>query len=255
MFGLLKKKKPPAQHTGSKKTNPEFIRIDDHDINIRVTTHPRARRFILKQDLKSGGFVLTRPKRSSFRSAEKFAHDHINWMLKHHQQKTLFKKFEDGDVFYFYDTPLKIVNDPTRLRGVPQVQDSAILYVPGHTENLHRKICDFLKADFRDKISAMAHEKAARIRKKIKRIRIADQKTRWGSCSSNGTLSFSCRLVFAPDFVVDYIAAHEVAHMIHMDHSDDFWELCDNLCDHDRMNAAKHWLKTRDDIFMTYALN
>lgn len=254
MFGLLKKTKAPAVKK-SKPVDPEFIEIDGYDFRIRVTTNKRARRYILKQDLKNGGFILTRPPRSTFKAAERFAHDHIPWMIKHHTTGRSLKKFEDGDRFYFYDTPLTIENNPHRLRGLPQITDTNGLLVPGHPDNMHRKICDFLKADFRENVSRLAHRKAAIIDKTIRRIRIADQKTRWGSCSTTGTLSFSCRLVFAPQYVVDYVVAHEVAHMIHMDHSSDFWDLCDELCDHDQMHQAKHWLKTNDQIFMKYHLS
>lgn len=253
MFGLLKKQKNTAPKT-LKSPDPTFIYIKDHDITVRVTTHQRARRFILKQDLKNGGFVLTRPPRSSFRSAEKFVADHTSWLLKHNTHSAADMRFSDGGHFHFYGQKMAIRNIPEKLRGVPFAEDG-VFYVPGHPDNMHRKICDFLRDDFRKTISRLAHEKAGRIRTKIRRIRIGDQKTRWGSCSSTGTLSFSCRLVFAPDYVVDYIAAHEVAHMIHMDHSPKFWALCQELYDHGDIFDAKQWLKKNHDLLTTYQMS
>lgn len=233
---------------------PDSIYIPDLDINVRVRQNPRAKRYILRQDRKGGGFVVTCPKYARLATAEKFLFDHTGWMQKHMYAAPDLKKFEDGDRFHLYGTKIKIQNNPDKLRGIPHITDDDTFVVNGMPEHVHRKVCDFLKKDFRNRIADLAHDKAARIGKKIERIRIADQSTRWGSCSTSGTLSFSCRLVFAPMYVLDYIAAHEVAHMRHMDHSADFWELCESLCDGDHMVQAKHWLKTRDDIYMRFLM-
>ena len=234
---------------------PETIYIEALDTDVRLRTHPQAKRYVLRQDVRQGGFVLTCPPRSSMRYAEKFLNDHIEWMKRHWVEADPLVPFTDGCEFSFFGNMLLIENDPTRLRGLPHVTADGRLVVPGMAENLHRKVCDFLRSEFRDRISAMAHEKSGQIRKKIQRIRIADQSTRWGSCSTTGTLSFSFRLAFAPMWVLDYIAAHEVAHMRHMDHSPKFWSLCDELCDGAHMTRAKQWLKTRDDLFMRYRLS
>jgi hypothetical protein len=72
-------------------------------------------------------------------------------------------------------------------------------------------------------------------------ITIRDQKTRWGSCSSRGTLSFNYRLIFAPDKVLDYVVVHELCHLTHMDHSKNFWNMVESIMPDYR--TCKQWLK------------
>ena len=84
------------------------------------------------------------------------------------------------------------------------------------------------------------------------RIAVRDTRSRWGSCSSKGTLSFSWRLVLAPPFVLDYLVAHEVAHLAHMNHSAAFWALARRLAP--RMPEAELWLKVHGPVLHRYAL-
>jgi predicted metal-dependent hydrolase len=76
----------------------------------------------------------------------------------------------------------------------------------------------------------------------FKRISIRDQKSRWGSCSASGDLSYNWRLIMAPGHILDYVAAHEVAHRQHMNHGPKFWRLVLKHCPH--ASTAKHWFKS-----------
>ncbi len=73
------------------------------------------------------------------------------------------------------------------------------------------------------------------------KITIRDQKTRWGSCSSNGTLSFSFRLMLAPPRVLDYVIVHELCHLTHMNHSKEFWNMVENILPD--YKEHRKWLK------------
>lgn len=248
MFSRLKKsnlKKPDL---------PTSLMLEDHGIEVRLRRNARARRLILRQDIQRGGFTLTLPKRTSLAMAERFIHAQTDWLLKHRDALSVPQKFKAGDRFLLGGQMVEIEHDPGRLRGLVRLEDSRLI-VPGDPAHLHRRVRDYLKEHIRADLTPRLHDKAARIDRQIKRIRIADQKTRWGSCSSTGTLSFSCRLVFAPAFVIDYLAAHEVAHMRHMDHSPAFWTLCRELCDTDQMTAAKAWLKQNQNMLMYYAMD
>lgn len=77
------------------------------------------------------------------------------------------------------------------------------------------------------------------------RIAIRDQKTRWGSCSSKGTLSFNWRLMLAPPAVLDYVVVHELCHLTHMDHSPAFWQAVETVCPDYR--ELRKWLKEHGD--------
>ena len=108
-------------------------------------------------------------------------------------------------------------------------------------ERLPRALQRFVVQHADKLISELSREKAARIGKRITKITMRDTSTRWGSCASDGSLSFSWRLIMAPFDAIDYVVAHEVAHLQHFDHSPDFWALCRDLSENYTM--GKHWLK------------
>jgi hypothetical protein len=101
--------------------------------------------------------------------------------------------------------------------------------VRGDAVHLPRRVRDHLAMLARDELARRARPLAARIGHDIARIAVRDTKSRWGSCSSKGNLSFSWRLIFAPGEVVDYVVAHEVAHLAEMNHGPRFWRLVDTL--------------------------
>ena len=86
----------------------------------------------------------------------------------------------------------------------------------------------------------------------FKRVSVRDQSSRWGSCSSTGVLSFSWRLILAPPFVLDYLAAHEVAHLVEMNHSARFWRVVAKVCSH--VERAKSWLDTHGNDLHRYGI-
>jgi hypothetical protein len=111
--------------------------------------------------------------------------------------------------------PVAIANGEIRVRGDPM--------------HLPRRVRDHLATVAREELARRARPLAARIGRKIARVSVRDTKSRWGSCSSSGNLSFSWRLIFAPEGVVDYVVAHEVAHLAEMNHGPRFWRLVENL--------------------------
>lgn len=100
---------------------------------------------------------------------------------------------------------------------------------------------NLLRAEARRRLAALAWAHAAKAGLKPRRIIIKDTRTRWGSCAADGTLAFSWRLVMAPVFVQDYVTAHEVAHLRHLNHGADFWALVEELCPGWR--RASDWLR------------
>ena len=107
--------------------------------------------------------------------------------------------------------------------------------------HLSRRLADFLKREAKRDIEALVDKHTAAIGKRAKAIRFRDTVSRWGSCTSDGTLSFSWRIMMAPPAVINYLVAHEVAHLKEMNHGPKFWKLCEELCpDTERCRA---WLK------------
>jgi predicted metal-dependent hydrolase len=113
--------------------------------------------------------------------------------------------------------------------------------VPGQPEHVARRVTDFLKREARRDLEAAVERHLVTAKAAARRISIKDTKSRWGSCSANGTLSFSWRLILAPPFVLDYLAAHEVAHLRELNHSHRFWRLTHHLCR--RTDEAEAWMK------------
>jgi predicted metal-dependent hydrolase len=115
-----------------------------------------------------------------------------------------------------------------------------LLCVTGDAPHVARRVTDFLKREAKRDGEAAARRYAAQLDVRIKRVMIRDQTSRWGSCSTTGSLSFSWRLILAPPYVFDYLAAHEVAHLVEMNHSPRFWRLVERL--YPGLHRAKTWL-------------
>jgi predicted metal-dependent hydrolase len=131
-----------------------------------------------------------------------------------------------------------IIIDPKH-RGTAVIANSQIR-VSGQPEFLARRVRDALQSLACERFRVSAAVKANLIAAVLRRVRVKDTTSRWGSCTADGTLMFSWRLVMAPDFVQDYVIAHEVAHLRHMNHGLAFWALTDSLTPH--RSAATAWL-------------
>jgi predicted metal-dependent hydrolase len=127
------------------------------------------------------------------------------------------------------------------------------LCVAGEEAYVARRVRDFLKREAKSDLEAATRAAAARLGVRIKRVSIRDQSSRWGSCSTTGVLSYSWRLILAPPFVLDYLAAHEVAHLIEMNHSRRFWRLVERICPH--VTSAKTWLDVHGTNLHRYGLD
>jgi predicted metal-dependent hydrolase len=107
--------------------------------------------------------------------------------------------------------------------------------------HLPRRLTDYLKREAKREIEALVEKHTAKVGRKAKAVRFKDTSSRWGSCTSDGNLSFSWRIMMAPRPVINYLVAHEVAHLKEMNHGPKFWKLCEELCpDTERCKA---WLK------------
>ena len=145
--------------------------------------------------------------------------------------------------------PHLIRGDAGRLRGLPARVDGTIT-VPGAPDHLPRRLTDFLKAEAKREIGTRARAKAARLDRPVAAVTLRDTRSRWGSCSGAGRLAFSWRLIMAPEFVLDYVVAHEVAHLREMNHGPRFWKLCKELSRSN--NGARDWLEAHGTELYRY---
>jgi predicted metal-dependent hydrolase len=229
----------------TRKRPPEklLIAAAGRRIPVAIKRHPQARRLILRVDEALGLPVLTLPKRTAVSTGMQFLRENIEWLDERLRQLSPSAPFVNGATFPFRGLPCRI--RARRGRGNTTLErrgDRYVLTVPGEPEFLARRVTDFLRRQARRELTAAVarHEKA--VGRKASRIRISDPKCRWGSCSSTRVLTFSWRLILAPPRVLDYLAAHEVAHLRIMDHGPRFWALVDQL-DPDN-EVARAWLNT-----------
>jgi len=127
-----------------------------------------------------------------------------------------------------------------------------LLCVAGEAPHVGRRVADHLKREAKRDLEAASRRYAARLGIAVKRVSIRDQASRWGSCSATGVLSYSWRLILAPPFVLDYLAAHEVAHFIEMNHSPRFWRTVLGICPDAK--RAKAWLDAHGADLHRYGL-
>lgn len=207
-------------------------------VDIAVKRSARARRISLRID-PAAGPVLTLPARASLRDAERFAVEHRVWLAERLARLPGRVAFAVGARVPVLGVEHEIVHAAAARRGV-WIEDGAIR-VSGPAEFVGRRVADFLKAEARRVILPQAGEMACRIGRKPGRLTVKDTRTRWGSCSAAGDLAFSWRLVLAPDWVLTYVVAHEVAHLAELNHSPAFWAVVATLFPD--FEPARGWLK------------
>ena len=217
---------------------PRSLRLQDREVPLELKRHPRARRITLRLNAAGDGVQLVLPKRTAIQEAVTFAQRNSGWILKHLAKVPERIPFAPGAVIPILGEHHVIAHDPVGRNGV--IRADGTIRVCGQPEHLPRRLTDFLKREARNEIGSRAREKALRIDRRVGRLSLRDTRSRWGSCNSQGDLNFSWRLILAPEAVLDYVVAHEVAHMVHLNHSQRFWKLAGALSQD--MPAAKAWL-------------
>jgi len=226
------------------KRGPErlFAEIDGAPIEVGVRRNSRARRLILRLDARSGLPVLTLPPRTPLAQGEAFLRSHTAWLAARLGRRPAAVAFAPGALFPLRGTACRIEHRGGRgLVRAERTEEGLKLVVPGAPEHLPRRLGDWLKRQARADLERAVARHARALGKTPSAIRIGDARSRWGSCSATGTLTFSWRLVLAPPHVLDYLAAHEVAHLAEMNHGPRFWALVARLDPEHR--AARAWLK------------
>lgn len=238
-FGFFRTLTKPAplpvearEHTVAGRTLP-----------LRIVENERARRLTLRIDAGGQGLRITVPPGLRQGEVEKFLHRHQGWLEQRLAKVPERPQVRPGIKIPFRGVPHLVVHEPGK-RGTVSVEGGAsgpCLIVHGDRLHLPRRIADFLKREAKREIESLVARHTASIGKDAKTIRFRDTSSRWGSCTSNGTLSFSWRIMMAPAPVINYLVAHEVAHLKEMNHGPKFWKLCEELCpDTERCKA---WLK------------
>jgi hypothetical protein len=241
LFKLFKKKPAaPLRH--------ELLKIDGRMLEVRVRLNPRARRMIVKVNPATGEISVTAPSRRGVAHALDFARGEKEWIAGQLAKAPGPVLMRAGNSIPFHGRPHEIRYTP---RGSSPVWvEDDVIWVSGREAHMPRRILDFLKNEARKAFEARALHHAAKLGVKPSRITVRDTASRWGSCSTARSLSFSWRLILAPDFVLDYVVAHEVAHLREMNHSPRFWAHVKSLVA-DR-SAAQNWLRANGRELQRY---
>lgn len=219
--------------------NLELV-VDGRQVPVTVRRSPLARRMSLRVDAVRG-IVLVLPSRGRLADARTFLLSHGDWLRQRLAKLPDRQGLGIGQQVPLLGVPHVVRHRPDARRGV-WVENTEI-HVSGQEEHASRRVGDFLRAEARRVMVDKVHLMASRLNRKPSRVSVKDTVSRWGSCSAQGAIALSWRLVMAPPFVVDYVVGHEVAHLVELNHSPAFWDIVRSLgVDH---HGGKTWLKTQ----------
>ena len=222
----------------------EFITLTGERIPIVITVRRGLRNITLRPRAGDARRIdVSRPWLVSNAAVMKFIEQKQRWLNRFFANAPQKKHLSSGDSFGFLDKDVIVIYDATT-RGTRFVQNDNgfyTLFVGGDAGLIENRVRTFIKAELLKEIRKLIHGTPREFWPR--RICLRDTTSRWGSCSTTGTISFSWRLAFAPYEVMRYVVMHELAHMKHMDHSAEFWATVRGLYGFG-VERAKRWLNT-----------
>lgn len=239
-----------------KRARTAALQVQGIGVPVEVRRHAGARRLTLRVSKTRRAVVVTVPSGCRIEEAGRFLKTNIEWVRERLGSVPEPVPLADGATIPLRGHPHAIsFTGPVRgaavVRAWASTDGSARLDVAGRPEHASRRLKDWLVAEALKDLNKRVRWHAASLGVRVRRICLRDQTTRWGSCSASGFLSFSWRLVLAPPHVLDYVAAHEVAHLLEMNHGPRFWKLVAGAVP--RLDEAKHWLRHKGTDLHRYA--
>jgi predicted metal-dependent hydrolase len=215
----------------------EVIRLDDPAVLVRLHRSARARRFTLS--LREGREAhLTAPAHAPHAETVRFLDRHRSWLREALARVPQGVAVGPGAVVPVGGVPLRLETGPSGLRA-PRIEGESLLLPPGRCAAT--VTAAFLTLRAQGALVPAVQRAAARLGRPVGRISFRDTRSRWGSCTSQGDLMFSWRLAMAPTAVQDYVAVHEAAHLVEMNHGPRFWALVAEMRPDWRVQRA--WLR------------
>src|ERR1700749_1109243 len=203
-------------------TSTLLVKHGSQIYSVRLRRHRRARRYTLRIHPTDREAILTMPPRGTIAEAKDFARLHGGWIAARLGRLPKAAPFQSGTVVPLRGVAHRIVHRSGERGTVwTETRDSGdkVLCVAGGSEHMERRVLDFLKREARKDLQKASLAYAGELGVRVKRVSIRDQSSRWGSCTSAGSVSFSWRLVLRPPYVLGYFAGHEVAQLCEMEHS------------------------------------
>ncbi|MGQ9370852.1 M48 family metallopeptidase [Azospirillum sp. ST 5-10] len=227
---------------------PRALAIAGLPMPLELRESARTRRLTLRVDAGRGLIQVVVPPGLSEAEVRRFVDRHEGWVRARLAALPPQLPFADGGTVPYLGEDHLIRHDAA-LRGGTRRAGGAIL-VGGQPEHVARRVRDFLVAEARRVLAERARAKAAGIGARVAAVTVRDTRSRWGSCSATGRLSFSWRLILTPEPVLDYVVAHEVAHLREMNHSPRFWALCARLTAD--VAGPRAWLRSNGARLLRY---
>ena len=224
---------------------PDRLPVDlgSRSVEVALRRRDTARRMTLRVSSATGDVVMTLPPNATVAGARAFLDSHTGWIAQRLSRLPDRVDFQPGALIPLRGTPHRIVHW-SRVRGATRAtQDDAgepVIAVCGEETTVPGRVRRFLALEAERDLREAVGRHTASLGVVARRLTLRDTRSRWGSCSSAGALSFSWRLILAPPFVLDYLAAHEVAHLKELNHSHRFWRIVHGLCA--RTDEAERWL-------------
>ncbi len=206
-------------------------------VEVLLRRSAQARRLSLRISRLDGRATLTLPTRVPEREGMAFVRERESWLRKHLSAIEPEMPVEIGVTVLFEGVDVPVIAGPVKRATLK----SGALMVPDDPGKVGKRVAAFMKLRARDALADASDRYAAALGRPYNRISLRDTRSRWGSCSSAGDLMYSWRLIMAPRSVLEYVAAHEVAHLQHMDHSDRFWGVVNDLFPNHK--ACRKWLR------------
>lgn len=225
------------------------IELKGKSIAYRVRTSQRAKRISVRYSLGRGLEVVYPPGLRQL-GPEALLHERRDWILSaidrfsDAQAKLPLRQYREGETFLFrgISYQLKLKRDSSRKRITVRLSDGDLeLLLPepapeDHGERIRRAVERFYREQAKGYLPPRVGELAVTHGFKYKNLRIKNQKTRWGSCSSKGNINLNLRLMMAPDAAIDYVIIHELCHLRELNHNQAFWAHVELHCP-----DFRHW--------------
>ena len=221
----------------------ESLKVEGQEVPVQIKHNKNAKRLILRINKNGDGVVVTLPQGVSETTGLGWAKQQISWIAAQMAALPRRKIFKDGAVIPFEGVSHIIRHLPNTRRGV--WRENGEINVSGQLDHLARRVQDWLKNEAKSRLVEKTLITATRINKRPRKITVRDTRSRWGSCTANGNISYCWRLILAPRFVLDYVVAHEVAHLKELDHGKKFWDTVAML--DPNVAGARRWLREKGE--------
>ena len=227
----------------------ESIRLDDPELTVTIRRSARARRLTLTVPQNGDPPRVTAPPRTPLRDIRMFLLRQGDWLARAVARLPEQTIIADGVVLPVAGVPLRISHHPGPRRA-PRIANDALILQGGDGAAIAKRVEVWLKERARGQVTTIARECAEQLGAKIGTIKMRDTKGQWGACTHKGDMSFSWRLAMAPADVLDYVAAHEAAHLLEMNHGPQFWAHVERL--RPQWRDQRNWLKTHGGALHRY---